>query len=82
MDNGQGECTFYILQVPRTVQQLTINLTPPELQVYNAVMASAEIARLRVEIQTAAYALKYNHDFFNLLSHNYTTYQPLVNHSK
>ena len=77
MDNGQGECTFYVLQVPQTVQQLMITLTPPELQVYNAVMASAEI-----EIQTAAYALKYDHDFVNLFSHNYTGYQPLVNYSK
>ena len=73
---------FYILQSPQIVQQLTVTLTQPEQQVYNAVMASHEICHLRVEIQTAASALRYDHDFFNLRVHNYTTHPALVNYSK
>ena len=79
---GQAQCTFYVPKAPQIVQQLTITLTQPKQGVYNAVMASPEIARLHIEIQAAAYALKYDHDYFNLRIHNYTTYQPLVNHSK
>ena len=79
---GQMQATFYVLKVPHIVQQLTITLTQAEQQVYNAVMTSDEILRLQVEIQVAADALRYDHDYFNLRVHNYTTYQPLVNYSK
>ena len=79
---GQMQSTFYVPKVPHIVQRLTITLTPPEQQVYNAVMTSDEILRLQVEIQVAADALRYDHDYFNLRVHNYTTYQPLVNYSK
>ena len=40
---GQAQSTFYIPKAPQIVQQLTITLTPPEQQVYTAVMASDEI---------------------------------------
>ena len=82
MDSGLAQCTFYIPQSPRIVQQLTVTFTPPEQAVYNAVMASHDICHLRVEIQTVASALRYDHDFFNLRVHNYTTYPALVNYSK
>ena len=79
---GQMQATFYVPKVPHIVQRLTINLTPAEQQVYTAVMTSDEILQLQVEIQAAADALRYDHDYFNLRVHNYTTYQPLVNYSK
>ena len=79
---GQTQATFYILKVPHIVQQLPITLTQAEQQVYNAVMTSDEILQLQVEIQAAADALRYDHDYFNLRVHNYTTYPPLVNYSK
>ena len=79
---GQAQSTFYIPKAPQIVQQLMITLTQTEQQVYAAVMASDEIARLQVEIQVVANALRYDHDYFNLHIHNYTTYQPLVNYSK
>ena len=78
----QTQSTFYIPKVPHIVQRLTITLTPPEQQVYTAVMTSDEILWLQVEIQAAADALRYDHDYFNLCVHNYTNYQPLVNYSK
>ena len=79
---GQTQATFYIPKVPHIVQQLTITLTQAEQQVYNAVMTSDEILQLQVEIQVAADVLRYDHDYFNLRVHNYTTYPPLVNYSK
>ena len=79
---GQTQCTFYVPKVPHIVQRLTITLTQAEQQVYTAVMASDEILRLQVEIQVAADALRYDHDYFNLRVHNYTSFQPLVNYSK
>ena len=79
---GQTQATFYIPKVPHIVQRLPITLTQAEQQVYNAVMTSDEILRLQVEIQAAADALRYDHDYFNLRVHNYMTYPPLVNYSK
>ena len=79
---GQTQATFYVPKVPHIVQQLLITLTQAEQQVYNAVMTSDEILRLQVEIQAVADALRYDHDYFNLRVHNYTTYPPLVNYSK
>ena len=79
---GQTQATFYIPKVPHIVQQLPITLTPAEQQVYNDVMTSNEILRLQVEIQAAADALRYDHDYFNLRVHNYMMYPPLVNYSK
>ena len=79
---GQTQATFYVPKVPHIVQQLPITLTQAEQQVYNDVMTSDEILRLQVEIQAAADALRYVHDYFNLRVHNYMTYQPLVNYSK
>ena len=79
---GQTQATFYVPNVPHIVQRLPITLTLAEQQVYNAVMTSDEILRLQVEIQVAANALRYDHDYFNLCVHNYMTYQPLVNYSK
>ena len=78
----QTQATFYIPKVPHIVQRLSITLTQAEQQVYNAVMTSDEILRLQVEIQAAADALRYDHDYFNLRVHNFMTYQPLVNYSK
>ena len=82
MATGQGQSTFYVPQSPRVVPQLTINLTPVEQGVYNTVMATATIVRTRVEIEATAWGLKYDHDFFNLHEHNFTTYPALVNYSK
>ena len=82
MATRQSEATFYVPKAPRIVPQLTITLTPQEQQVYNAVMGSADIGHLQVEIQTAAWVMKYDHDFFNLCENNYTTYPALVNQSK
>ena len=79
---GQMQATFYIPKVPHIVQRLTITLTQAKQQVFNAVMTSGEILQLQVEIQAAADALRYDHDYFNLRVHNYTNYQPLVNYSK
>ena len=79
---GQTQTTFYILKQPHIVQQLPITLTPAEQQVYNTVITSNEIWRLQVEIQAAANALRYDHDYFNFRVHNYMTYPPLVNYSK
>ena len=45
-------------------------------------MNSNAILRLQVEIQVAADALRYDHDYFNLHVHNYMNYPPLVNYSK
>ena len=78
----QTQATFYILKVPHIVQRLLITLTPAEQQVYNDVMTSNEILRLQVEIQVAADALRYDHDYFNLCVQNYMMYPPLVNYSK
>ena len=78
----QTQGTFYVPKHPHIVQQLPITLTPAEQQVYNAVMNSNAILRLQVEIQVAADALRYDHDYFNLHVHNYMTYPPLVNYSK
>ena len=77
----QVECTFYVSKEPHIIQRIKITLTPGEQQVYNAVMASADIQRLQVEIQVAADALRFEHDYLNLRVHNYMTYQPLVNYS-
>ena len=82
MATGQGQSTFYVPRSPRVVVQLTINLTPAELGVYNTLMAMATIAHTRVEIEATALGLKYDHDFFNLCEHNFTTYPALVNYSK
>ena len=82
MGIGQTQGTFYVPKQPHIVQQLPITLTPPEQQVYNAVMTSNQILRLQVEIQAAADALRYDHDYFNLRVHNYMNYPPLVNYSK
>ena len=82
MGIGQTQATFYVLKQPHIVQQLPITLTQAEQQVYNTVMTSDQILRLQVEIQVAADALRYDHDYFNLRVHNYMTYQPLVNYSK
>ena len=79
---GQTQTTFYIPKQPHIVQRLPITLTPAEQQVYNTVITSNEIRRLQVEIQVAANALRYDHDYFNLRVHNYMTYPPLVNYSK
>ena len=79
---GQTQATFYVPKVPHIVQRLPITLTQAEQQVYNEVMTSDEILRLQVEIQVAADALRYDHDYFNLRVHNYMTYPPLVNYSK
>ena len=79
---GQMQATFHILKVPHIVQRLPITLTQAEQQVYNAVMTSDEILRLQVEMQAVADALRYDHDYFNLCVHNYTTYPALVNYSK
>ena len=79
---GQTQATFYIPKVPHIVQRLPITLTPAEQQIYNNVMISNEILRLQVEIQAAADALRYDHDYFNLRVHNYMMYPPLVNYSK
>ena len=79
---GQTQATFYVLKVPHIVQRLLITLTQAKQQVYNAVMNSDEILRLQVEIQAAADALRYDHDYFNLRVHNYMTYPALVNYSK
>ena len=79
---GQTQATFYVPKVPHIVQLLMITLTPAKQQVYTAVMTSDEILRLQVEIQAVADVLRYDHDYFNLRVHNYTTYQPLVNYSK
>ena len=78
----QTQATFYIPKVPHIVQRLPITLTQAKQQVYNAVMNSNEILQRQVEIQVAADALRYDHDYFNLRVHNYMTYQPLVNYSK
>ena len=78
----QTQGTFYVPKKPLIVQRLPITLTPAEQQVYNAVMNSNAILQLQVEIQAAADALRYDHDYFNLLVHNYMTYPPLVNYSK
>ena len=78
----QTQATFYVPKVPHIVQRLMITLTQAKQQVYNAVMTSDEILCLQVEIQVAADALRYDHDYFNLCVHNYTTYPPLVNYSK
>ena len=82
MDNGQGKAMFYVLQAPRVAPQLTINLTPGEQAVFTTVMGRPTIARTRVEIEAAAWGLKYDHDFFNLREQNFTTYPALVNYSK
>ena len=82
MGIGQTQATFYVLKQPHIVQRLPITLTQAEQQVYNRVMTSNEILRLQVEIQAAADALRYDHDYFNFRVHNYMTYPPLVNHSK
>ena len=82
MGIGQTQATFYIPKQPHIVQRLLITLTPPKQQVYNAVMNSNAILQLQVEIQVAADALRYDHDYFNLRVHNYMTYPPLVNYSK
>ena len=39
----QTQGIFYIPKQPHIVQQLLITLTPPEQQVYNAVMTSNQI---------------------------------------
>ena len=78
----QTQGTFYVPKQPHIVQQPPITLTPPEQQVYNAVMTSNQILQLQVEIQVAADALRYDHDYFNLRVHNYMNYSPLVNYSK
>ena len=82
MGIGQTQGTLYVPKQPHIVQRLSITLTQAEQQVYNAVMNSNAILRLQVEIQAAAYALRYDHDYFNLRIHNYMTYPPLVNYSK
>ena len=82
MGIGQTQATFYVPKQPHIVQQLPITLTQAEQQVYNTVMTSNEILRLQVEIQVAADALRYDHDYFNLRAHNYMAYPPLVNYSK
>ena len=82
MGIGQIQATFYVPKQPHIVQRLPITLTQAEQQVYNRVMTSNEILQLQVEIQAAADALRYDHDYFNLRVHNYMTYPPLVNHSK
>ena len=79
---GQTQATFYVLKVPHIVQRLLITLTQAKQQVYNAVINSDEILQLQVEIQAAADALRYDHDYFNLRVHNYMTYPALVNYSK
>ena len=45
-------------------------------------MGTRTIVHTRVEIEAAAWGLKYDHDFFNLCEHNFTTYPALVNYSK
>ena len=82
MATGPCESTFYVPRSPRVVSQLTINLTPAELGVYNTVMATAPIVCTRVKIETTAWGLKYDHDFFNQHEQNFMTYPPLVNYSK
>ena len=82
MGIGQTQATFYIPKQPHIVQRLLITLTQAKQQVYNTVMTFNEILRLQVEIQVAADALRYDHDYFNLGVHNYMTHPPLVNHSK
>ena len=82
MGIGQTQATFHVSKQPHIVQQLPITLTQAEQQVYNTVMTSNEILRLQVEIQVAADALRYDHDYFNLRVHNYMAYPPLVNYSK
>ena len=82
MGIGQTQVTFYVPKQPHIVQRLLITLTQAEQQVYNTVMTSNEILRLQVEIQAAADALRYDHDYFNLRVHNYMNYPPLVNYSK
>ena len=82
MGIGQTQGTFYVLKQPHIVQRFPITLTQAEQQVYNTVMTSSQILRLQVEIQVAADALKYDHDYFNLRVHNYMNYPPLVNYSK
>ena len=82
MGIGQTQATFYVPKQPHFVQRLPITLTQAEQQVYNTVMTSNEILWLQVEIQVAADALRYDHDYFNLRVHNYMTYPPLVNYSK
>ena len=79
---GQTQATFYVPKVPHIVQGLPITLTQAKQQVYNAVMNSDEILQLQVEIQVAADALRYDHDYFNLHVHSYMTYPALVNYSK
>ena len=82
MGIGQTQGTFYVLKQPQIVQQLPITLTQAKQQLYNKVMTSNQILRLQVEIQVAADALRYDHDYFNLRVHNYMNYPPLVNYSK
>ena len=82
MATGPTQATFYVPKAPRIVAQLTITLKPQEQQVYLAVMGSADITHLGVEIQVAAWAMRYDHDFFNLHEFNYTNYPNLENQSK
>ena len=72
---GQAQSKFFVPKAPQTVQPLMITLTQTEQQVYAAVMASDEIARLQVEIQAVANALRYDHDSTFV----YTTIR-LINH--
>ena len=56
MGLGQTQCTYYVPQLPRTIDQLQINLTQLEQTVYNRVIASADLAHMDIEFQAMAHA--------------------------
>ena len=82
MGPGLFNGTFYVLQEPLNVEEVTIRLNPVQSGLVDNIMGTEHIEQLKYELRSIGNGLIYHKDHYELVpSQRIRDYQPLINHS-
>ena len=82
MGSGLFNGTFYVLQEPLNVEEVTIRLNPVQSGLVDNIMVTEQMEQLKYELRSIGNALIYHKDHYELVpGQQICDYQPLINHS-
>ena len=82
MGPGLFNGTFYVLQKPLNVKEVTIRLNPVQSGLVDNIMVTEHMEQLKYELCSTGNGLIYHKDHYELVpGQQIHDYQPLINHS-